>query len=775
MTKRLDILVNLIKQGNGGKLAKDELGGVELSAKEAEISVKALDTKYQELVQEISKGNKTIGDAQREYRDFAKQLGVVESQSNDTQLNIITLNQALELGQKAFNGISQAAEITFENLQQAERVEALRNTFDNLAGSLGNTDDLLNRLKNSTSGAVNQTVLMEAANKALNLRLASTDDELVKLVSNAAALGANLGDVGGTIDNVLAAIANESRLRLDNFGVAASRVDELQEQLRAAGEEGTFAQAVMIALEETVDRTGARANLAADDMSRLQAAMQDARDEALVELIAAFGEDFPDAVDKTIGAIDRFSAAVDSDKIRTWLDVLSKYSRVYKAFFTLGGSELLRMYRENQAAFEERQAAENAQIVTTMQNTDATLAYIRVHENLNVAISESAGATASFVQEIETETRVIGGLTFEVDKATGRIVNLNKGLLHAAQIAHQELSPAIRTSTSYFEDEAYASGEAAGAMGDLTRQAQEAAAAQDEVAEATINYAEAAQLAREAELDRIGSLGDYATSIQLAADNTYSAADAAFQHIDAMNASPEATIAAGLALGIYTEAQAKARLQAVLLEAKLREVDQAIEDGRLTQEGAIDAYIGLAKGTYDTAAAAIYANDRYRDFADGGLSDAELGAGDLTSVMGELKARLLGAAGDADAFAAALRAIPNEIAVKILLEQSGSFVPPPDSVPGGQYGGPRAAGGPVEGGTTYMVGERGRELFIPGASGHIVSNQQVERALQNISNRTVHYSDRSSVNFNMRGLNVRQAGRSLNRSRRQHLNRSLYG
>ena len=74
-----------------------------------------------------------------------------------------------------------------------------------------------------------------------------------------------------------------------------------------------------------------------------------------------------------------------------------------------------------------------------------------------------------------------------------------------------------------------------------------------------------------------------------------------------------------------------------------------------------------------------------------------------------------------------------------------------------------------------MVGERGRELFIPGASGHIVSNQQVERALQNISNRTVHYSDRSSVNFNMRGLNVRQAGRSLNRSRRQHLNRSLYG
>ena len=78
MTKRLDILVNLIKQGNGGKLAKDDLGGVELSAKEAEISVKALDTKYRELVREVAKGNRTVDDARREYRDFARELGVVE-------------------------------------------------------------------------------------------------------------------------------------------------------------------------------------------------------------------------------------------------------------------------------------------------------------------------------------------------------------------------------------------------------------------------------------------------------------------------------------------------------------------------------------------------------------------------------------------------------------------------------------------------------------------------------------------------------------------------
>ncbi|WP_291295811.1 hypothetical protein [Elioraea sp.] len=38
------------------------------------------------------------------------------------------------------------------------------------------------------------------------------------------------------------------------------------------------------------------------------------------------------------------------------------------------------------------------------------------------------------------------------------------------------------------------------------------------------------------------------------------------------------------------------------------------------------------------------------------------------------------------------------------------------------FGGPRAMGGPVAGGTTYLVGERGPELFTPGRSGEIIPN-----------------------------------------------------
>jgi len=41
------------------------------------------------------------------------------------------------------------------------------------------------------------------------------------------------------------------------------------------------------------------------------------------------------------------------------------------------------------------------------------------------------------------------------------------------------------------------------------------------------------------------------------------------------------------------------------------------------------------------------------------------------------------------------------------------------------FGGQKAAGGPVASGTTYMVGERGPELFTPNRSGSIIPNDEL--------------------------------------------------
>ena len=45
------------------------------------------------------------------------------------------------------------------------------------------------------------------------------------------------------------------------------------------------------------------------------------------------------------------------------------------------------------------------------------------------------------------------------------------------------------------------------------------------------------------------------------------------------------------------------------------------------------------------------------------------------------------------------------------------------------YDGERAAGGPVSAGRTYLVGESGPELFMPGQSGTIIPNNRLANAV----------------------------------------------
>ena len=57
---------------------------------------------------------------------------------------------------------------------------------------------------------------------------------------------------------------------------------------------------------------------------------------------------------------------------------------------------------------------------------------------------------------------------------------------------------------------------------------------------------------------------------------------------------------------------------------------------------------------------------------------------------------------------------------------------------GGMFGGGRAAGGPVAGGTTYLVGEKGPELFTPSSAGTIIPNGAFGGKSGNTINITVN-------------------------------------
>lgn len=81
-------------------------------------------------------------------------------------------------------------------------------------------------------------------------------------------------------------------------------------------------------------------------------------------------------------------------------------------------------------------------------------------------------------------------------------------------------------------------------------------------------------------------------------------------------------------------------------------------------------------------------------------------------------------------------------------------VQPPNYTPNIPIDG-RATGGPVSGGTPYLVGERGMELFIPSTSGTIIPHSQTMAAMGGSTtvNNTVVYN----VNQNLNAGNMAQA------------------
>ena len=60
----------------------------------------------------------------------------------------------------------------------------------------------------------------------------------------------------------------------------------------------------------------------------------------------------------------------------------------------------------------------------------------------------------------------------------------------------------------------------------------------------------------------------------------------------------------------------------------------------------------------------------------------------------------------------------------------------------------KADGGPVQGGSAYIVGERGPELFMPGVSGTIIPNEQIQPN-QNKNSGTITGSSNNTYNFNI--------------------------
>lgn len=168
--------------------------------------------------------------------------------------------------------------------------------------------------------------------------------------------------------------------------------------------------------------------------------------------------------------------------------------------------------------------------------------------------------------------------------------------------------------------------------------------------------------------------------------------------------------------GILTANQYAAALQRLQSEGLSDEPLSVLEQGSLvpSNDNVIDGLAASLLAIPDAAARAnesllMVAQSGINSLADG-LTDVIMGTASLGEVFREVAAQIL-----ADLIRIQIQ--------KLLMDTLGSAL----GLPGlGSFGGARASGGPVVRGKTYLVGERGPELFSPGSSGKVISNDNID-------------------------------------------------
>jgi hypothetical protein len=179
-------------------------------------------------------------------------------------------------------------------------------------------------------------------------------------------------------------------------------------------------------------------------------------------------------------------------------------------------------------------------------------------------------------------------------------------------------------------------------------------------------------------------------------------------------------------------------------EATDREKEQALRDLRAQE-------IGVAEDALATAEA--YATEM--GAADGSAESAQFQKDklqELAAAMPELRDEI-------QTYIDKLNAIPGVITTRFEITATGATVTPHGDFIG-IPGGARASGGPVAAGRSYLVGERGMEVFTPAQPGYIIPNHQLAGAVGGVTlAATVNTTGQVSVADVTRALTLARLSR----------------
>jgi hypothetical protein len=210
-------------------------------------------------------------DAVKRARNDTSDLG---NSANTNRTSFDQLTNSIKGLVVAYAGVK-GVQLVGEMLELGNAANRTEIVFRQLTSAMGGYEANMSALRAATGGIVDDMTLQAGNNKLVQMGLAETTEEMAKLTEMAVKLGGSMGmDVTKSMSDFSLMLANNSIMRLDQFGISSGRVRAEMARLKEAGEAVDRSEAFKLAVlkegEEALARLGDAAIAAETPIARLQ-------------------------------------------------------------------------------------------------------------------------------------------------------------------------------------------------------------------------------------------------------------------------------------------------------------------------------------------------------------------------------------------------------------------------------------------------------------------------------------------------------------------------
>ena len=690
-------------------------------------------------------------------------------------LSAMGLSAGLGVASAALGAVSNAARAAWAAIDEGASLNAMQGRFENLAESIGTTADALKGdLRDATQGMMSDAALVQSASDIISLGLAHTSEEAVRL-------GAVVGQLGWDMQVVTLTMANNSMMRLDNLGLSVETVKARMEELKAAGmdADAAFDMAVIEAGEAKIALLGNAADTTAGQIKILQASVeniQNAFQEGIaagfadgLANVAAVAADAAPAIEEGIGALgERVGRKLGSIMSTVAADGLYFDRKEMEDQLSEMGVSWRELAQARKAAMEETgrtwgEIADGGEAmlayeVAARKALEERYGLMLDLQNLNQRDDKDAAEmAANFDAQREAAIEAVLAL-YDYDDALEKVAETEDGVAVAASNvgnrieAMAGLADVAAKALARGADKA---GVMAGALQQLegvasANKLDDAAAAAEALADAYADAAASMTAAFNAALEKGGAM-DFG--------NLDKMAEAAWGIAQAFGLTVPQLGDIGIALGEITPDMAEAAAKAAIFQQAFGDLLGQFQAGNLDTSGFVAAYDALIADLQSKSLVEIQvelkqvANPARESWAwlpkeertievpvefkpeqaalataigmIDGIPDNNQKIVSFEAEYTEVTTAVTTIAADIAAIDATVLMTPETAAVDAAIERIDEsrltvyvdYVAGEPPVPPG-----RAVGGPVSGGSPYIVGEHGPELFVPWTGGTVVPN-----------------------------------------------------